>query len=54
MKEGTKVKVVGVTDRDDKQIYGMIVTYEVDGLCIVDIGERVIGIMSTELVEEKK
>lgn len=49
MKEGSKVKVIGVTDRNDKQVCGTLISYVDGGICIVDVGERMIGIMSTEL-----
>ena len=53
MKEGTKVKLIGMTDRNDKQIYGKILQYEPEGLCIVETEDKVVGILAVDLAEVK-
>lgn len=54
MKEGTKVKLIGVTDRNDKQVYGKILQYDPYGLAIVETEHNVIGVIATEVEEVKK
>jgi hypothetical protein len=54
MIEGTKVKLLGITDRNDKQVFGKIVSYDLDGLCIVETDEKVVGILAVDLEEVKK
>ena len=49
MKVGTKVKVIGVKDRNDKQVYGTIFSYNPEGLCVVDLGDKMLAVMYTEL-----
>ena len=53
MIEGTKVKLIGMMDRNDKQVFGKIVSYEPEGLCIVETDEKVVGILSVDLAEVK-
>jgi hypothetical protein len=53
MKTGSKVKLVGVTDRDDKQIFGKIIEYNQDGLCIVETKDKVVAILSSQLISVK-
>lgn len=53
VKEGTKVKLIGVTDRNDKQVYGKILQYDPYGLAIVETEHNVIGVIATEVEEVK-
>lgn len=48
-KKGSRVKVVGVTDRQNKQIYGKVISHDPGGLVIIDLGDKVIGIVASEV-----
>lgn len=43
MKIGTKVKLIGSFDRDDKQLYGKVIQYDECGTVIVETKDRVVG-----------
>ena len=53
IKEGTKVKVVGITDRNDKQVYGKVIQLDPEGLALVDIGDKVIAVLPSDLEVKK-
>lgn len=48
IKVGSKVKVIGATERD-KQVYGKVLSIDLDGLAIVELEDKVLAVLPSAL-----
>ena len=51
IKVGSKVKVIGVTERDT-QVYGKVLAIDLDGLAIVELEDKILAVLPSALVAQ--